>query len=208
MTKSTYKGPNIAVSNRYVDDHTSKVTFRRDVDRLFLEYTNLRMYLYNTYRSNFTNYETQQELLSYINEQFVKLTKEYDIHGPVDFPGYIKTKLTLRVRQVFVNNHFRDKARESVPRDENFIENILEADTAVEGTSIDDYDFLNYVFRNVKLNDLETFIIDKWLGPPITNVQLIREAVEKFGYSKGEVTKEICELKEFIRGRVKAYRRD
>src|SRR5690606_39735877 len=64
-----------------------------------------------SYAGSFADDATRRELRSYIDEQFVKLVKEYDINNPVDFPGYIDKKLKLRVKQTFIKNQFRSEER-------------------------------------------------------------------------------------------------
>ena len=98
--------------NRYVREQEGTGVFVRDVDRLYVQYTNLRHKVYNSYKDNFSDEATQQELKSYIDEQFVKLTKEYEINGDIDFPGYIKRMLNQRVRGTILKNKFRDNNRE------------------------------------------------------------------------------------------------
>lgn len=206
MTNKYNKGKPVRNGTRYVFDEDRERVFPRDVDRLFLEYTNLRMQLYNTYKRYFQNEETQDELMSYINEQFVKLTKEYDIHGPVDFPGYIKKKLTMRVQRVFVKNQFRDRSRETLTKEEGIIETILEGESEVDGTSVEDYDFLKFVFTGFRLDDVEKYIVDQWLSDePVTNHQIVKDVVDKFGLKRSEANRYMRELKECLKRRVEEY---
>jgi len=63
--------------NRFLtntDAHTG--VFLRDVDKLFVQYKNLRMSVYNQYKGYLPDAATRAELWSYISEQFVRLVKE------------------------------------------------------------------------------------------------------------------------------------
>ncbi|MGI4630682.1 hypothetical protein ACR2YW_28040, partial [Klebsiella pneumoniae] len=89
--------------NRYVIDIDGiPVDFERDLDSLLNRYKNLRWSLYHRYAGILSNDFERQELREYIDEQFIKLVKEYNIRSKVDFPGYIKAKLTLRVQNSYV----------------------------------------------------------------------------------------------------------
>lgn len=93
----------------------------RDAEALYHQYHNLIARLIKDEYSRFTYVDGSKtvtddirvaDLESYIQYQFVKLVKEYDVHSPVDFPGYIKSKLTLRTKHSFVKSYFKHQARE------------------------------------------------------------------------------------------------
>ena len=98
--------------------------YNRDVEELFKDYEPLRKVIWakNKYKflkeegsfsyshsqSGYTyNYADLDDLKSYIDTEFVRLVKEYDINGPIDFPGYISSKLTKRV----IGTHMQRRAR-------------------------------------------------------------------------------------------------
>src|SRR5699024_6887267 len=84
--------------NRFIKNTTETTgVFLRDVDKLMHQYTNLRLSVYSQYKEYLPDPVSQEELKSYIDEQYMRLVKEYDINGTVDFPWDIKTKLSMRV---------------------------------------------------------------------------------------------------------------
>jgi hypothetical protein len=141
--------------NRYLvntDEHTG--VFLRDVDKLMHQYRNLRMSVYNQYKDYLPDPISQNELRSYIDEQFVRLVKEYDINGPVDFPGYIKTKLTYRVKHSYIKGEYRDRQRVFVPKNDFDVSNLIERSPMMD-EELDYYEALEYALHDVELTDLE-----------------------------------------------------
>lgn len=145
--------------NRYVMN-TDEVTgvFLRDVDKLMHQYRNLRMSVYNQYKDYLSDPVSQSELNSYINEQFIRLVKEYDINGPVDFPGYIKTKLNYRVKHSYIKGEYRDRQRVFVPKNEFDVSNLIERNP-FRDEELDYYEALEYALDDVELNELEKEIL-------------------------------------------------
>lgn len=145
--------------NRYlVNTNEATGVFLRDVDKLMHQYRNLRMSVYNQFKEYMPDPISQSELRSYIDEQFVRLVKEYDINGPVDFPGYIKTKLTYRVKHSYIKGEYRDRQRVFVPRNEFDVSNLIERNP-VRDEELDYYEALEYALNNVKLTELEKEIL-------------------------------------------------
>lgn len=140
--------------------NTDEVTgvFLRDVDKLMHQYRNLRMSVYNQYKDYLSDPVSQSELNSYINEQFIRLVKEYDINGPVDFPGYIKTKLNYRVKHSYIKGEYRDRQRVFVPKNEFDVSNLIERNP-FRDEELDYYEALEYALDDVELNELEKEIL-------------------------------------------------
>lgn len=145
--------------NRFVMN-TDEMTgvFLRDVDKLMHQYRNLRMSVYNQYKDYLPDPVSQRELKSYVDEQFIRLVKEYDINGPVDFPGYIKTKLNYRVKHSYIKGEYRDRQRVFVPKNEFDVSNLIERNP-FKDEELDYYEALEYALNGVELNDLEKEIL-------------------------------------------------
>lgn len=145
--------------NRYVMN-TDEVTgvFLRDVDKLMHQYKNLRMSVYNQYKGYLSDPVSQAELESYINEQFIRLVKEYDINGPIDFPGYIKTKLNYRVKHSYVKSMYRDRQRIFVTKNDFDVTNLLEQVPTMD-EELDYYETLEYALQDVDFSALDKEIL-------------------------------------------------
>lgn len=145
--------------NRFlVNTNEATGVFLRDVDKLLHQYKNLRMSIYNQFKDYLPDPVSKSELKSYIDEQFVRLVKEYDINGPVDFPGYIKTKLTYRVKHSYIKGEYRDRQRVFVPKNDTDVFSLIEQHPSRD-EELDYYEALEYALHDVKLNDLEKEIL-------------------------------------------------
>lgn len=179
--------------------------YARDADRLYEEYTNLRMSLYNKYQGNFRNQETKNELMSYIDEQFVKLVKEYDINSPVDFPGYVKTKLTARVAYSFVRGKHRDNNREVIMREEGTLQQLLEQDGISEYHRLDMEDLLNHLFGSEDMSEASWDILAGWMEYK-TEREITVEVAERYGETYAYVDREKDRIKALIKKNLETYR--
>lgn len=194
--------------NRYVQAVDGRGVFPRDSDRLFLEYKNLRGKIYSDYRESFRDEATKQELRSYIDEQFIKLVKEYDINSPVDFPGYIKKKLGLRVKQTFVKNQFRDKGRESLTKNEGDIEGMLEGDADTYEVDNSDLDLLEFVFSHADFTEVQKDILDLWLTKRRTDKEIQETVSQRHGIKPKQVETDMSELRQFVLYKVELYNKE
>lgn len=118
----------------------------RDPEKLLEQYQPLINSVYSQFKGNFTHSIgpqsymqgargqtnkdipdtfAQSDLKSYINEQFLRLVKEYDPNGGVDFPGYIYAKLSRRVLGSYIHGRNRDNEREGVGVMDNQVERQL-----------------------------------------------------------------------------------
>lgn len=179
--------------NRFLTNteaHTG--VYSRDVDKLFIQYKNLRMSLYNQYKGYLSDNATRNELWSYISEQFVRLVLEYEVNGEVDFPGYIKNKLELRVKNSFIKSNYRDRNRIFVTKNDFDVTNLLEA-VETSDVDLDFYEVLEYVLQVANFDDIDKDILflmlqehtdsyiekemrKKYLSPDIT-VRVIRSKI-------------------------------
>lgn len=191
--------------NRFIyEPEDGSGVFARDVDRLFVEYANLRNKLYHKYKVNFNNEATRKELKSYIDEQFVKLVKEYDINNPVDFPGYVKKKLYARVSQAFVRGKQRVYGREILTSEENAIEETTEDINLNIHSDLEMQDLLSYIFKNVTLSDCEKDIVRGWLNYE-SDTSLKDQLSTKYNINPSDVASDIKQLKILVKNKIDEY---
>ncbi|UJJ74684.1 hypothetical protein Goe25_01350 [Bacillus phage vB_BsuM-Goe25] len=163
--------------NRFmVNTSESRGVFLRDVDKLMHQYRNLRLSVYNQFKGDLPDPVSQEELRSYIDEQFVRLVKEYDINGPVDFPGYIKTKLTYRVKHSYIKGEYRDRHRVFVTRNDFDVSNLLEKTPLID-EELDYYEVLEYALHDVTLTELEKEVLF-YILQEMTDAQIERKIRE------------------------------
>lgn len=176
--------------------------FHRDVDKLMHQYENLRLSVYGQYKGYLPDYITQQEFKSYIDEQFVRLVKEFDINGPIDFPGYVKTKLTYRVRS-YISGEYRDRQRVFVTRNDFDVTNLMERDPSND-EELDYYEALEYALSGVTLDNVERGILYLLLKE-LTNTQIEKEIRHEFASEKlssKTIREKIKRIQDFLRTRL------
>lgn len=97
--------------------------YPRDLSTMYKQYKHLREHIgkkeYERFIYHYANHTVVDkakidDLDSYINYEFIKLVQEYDPTSPVDFPGYIKSKLTLRTKHSYLKSYFKHMYRESL----------------------------------------------------------------------------------------------
>lgn len=192
--------------NRYIIDDSGTGVFARDCDRLFLEYTNLRKKLYNKHKDAFSDQAMQLELASYIDEQFIKLVKEYEINAPVDFPGYIKKKLTLRVEKAFMKSKFKDMDRERIPHKDNDILDLLEVQPDYAEGYAEDRELLEHVFEDgSQFTAVELDIIRMLLSLKYSDNKIIQTLSKKHGLEAREIGNIMAEVQDYVRFKVNDY---
>lgn len=191
--------------NRFVvntDENTG--VFLRDVDKLIHQYKNLRLSIFNQYKEYLPDLVSQEELRSYIDEQFVRLVKEYDINGPVDFPGYIKTKLTYRVRHSYIKGEYRDRQRVFVPKNDFDVSNLIDSNPTID-EELDYYAVLEYTLRDIELTDLEKEILFYMLQE-MTDSQIekkIKRDRKRERISSITIRESLKKMQDFLRTRLK-----
>jgi len=191
--------------NRYlVNTNEATGVFLRDVDKLMHQYRNLRMSIYNQFKEYMPDPVSQSELRSYIDEQFIRLVKEYDINGPVDFPGYIKTKLTYRVKHSYIKGEYRDRQRVFVPKNDFDVSNLIEKHPSNDA-ELDYYEALEFALSNVKLSDVEKEVLF-YILQEMTNSQIekkIKKNHPRERLSSATIRKTIEEMQDFLKTRLK-----
>lgn len=191
--------------NRYlVNTNEATGVFLRDVDKLMHQYRNLRMSIYNQFKDYMPDPVSQSELRSYIDEQFIRLVKEYDINGPVDFPGYIKTKLTYRVKHSYIKGEYRDRQRVFVPKNEFDVSNLIEKHPSNDA-ELDYYEALEFALSNVTLSDVEKEVLF-YILQEMTNSQIekkIKKNHPRERLSSATIRKTIEEMQDFLKTKLK-----
>ncbi|AID17841.1 RNA polymerase sigma factor [Bacillus phage JBP901] len=188
--------------NRFIvsTEETTGV-FIRDVDKLFHQYRNLRMSIYNQYKGYLSSDPiTQDELRSYIDEQFIRLVKEYDIGSDVDFPGYIKIKLHSRVKNSFIKSVFRDKQRVFVTRNSFDVSNLIEQNPCND-EELDYYVTLEYAIGGFKLSQMEKEVLF-YLLQELTDPQIeraIKDDHPRERISSATIRETIKDMSELLR---------
>lgn len=183
--------------NRFITETHGKGVFPRDVDRLYHKYSNLRYKVYNTHKDSFNSEASRKDLKSYIDEQFIKLTKEYDINGEVDFPGYIKKALNLRVRHSYVKGRFRDTARERLGTQDNEVELLLGIDDSSQA-DIEDAELIESLLSKANFSEIELAVFQQLIQGTVRDARIITELSENYGVSKKAVKDAIKNVREFV----------
>lgn len=190
--------------NRYVID-TDGVggVFQRDIDKLYHQFANLRHSIYQQHAWKFDSDIKREELKEYIDEQFVILTKEYSVNSPVDFPGYIKKKLTLRVGRSYVQNKLAKDRDEFLGSKDNTVE--LLAESSNEG--ITDSELYEYVIGEGNFNGVQYAILDKLLNDNFRyeDSRIVTIVSNEFKISREEVKEEFDELYEYVKFRCSKF---
>lgn len=191
--------------NRFsVNTEESTGVFLRDVDKLLHQYKNLRNSIYNQYKTYLADPVSRDELKSYIDEQFIRLVKEYDIGSDVDFPGYIKIKLTYRVKNSYIKSVFRDSQRVFVTRNAFDVSNLLEQNPSND-EELDYYETLEYALKGVELDDMEKQVLF-YIIQELSDVQIeqnIRDNYPNEKISSSLVRSKIKNMQTFLKTKLR-----
>lgn len=190
--------------NRYVVDMDGiPYEFGRDIDKLLNKYKNLRWALYHKYAGILAHDFEREELREYIDEQFIKLVKEYDIHSNVDFPGYIKAKLTLRVQNSYIKKNEKYKRNEMLGKKDYTVESLTEA----INSDFEDSELLSYVFDDIKFTTLQSELLKELLlnEDREDDAHVISQVANNLDIKRKDVAKELTELKDYVRFKLNAY---
>jgi hypothetical protein len=186
-----------------VNTNEATGVFLRDTDKLFHQYRNLRVSVFNSYKGYLPDRASQEELMSYIDEQFVKLIKEYDLQSPVDFPGYVKNKLENRVKHSFVRAEYRNRQRIFIPRNDFDVTNLMERNPLAD-EQLDYYETLQYVLQDVKMTHMERdmlfFMLQELNDTEIE--KRIREKYTREHLSSSYIRDTLKEVQDFVKSRL------
>lgn len=171
----------------------------RDVDTLYERYQPLRLALYRDYHSYLPNKASKEDLVSFINEQFVRLCYEFDVAGDMDFAGYIKTMLTLRVKHSFVDKEYRTRTKEPVGVEDDIRLQASETGVADEEFEKLRSEFVDMIMHNANLTDFDKEIIQLLMD--VKSVRVVESTLKKRykGLISGtEVVSRVQEVRAYI----------
>lgn len=184
------------IGSRYTPEG-SDTEYGRDVDRLYAQYKPLRLAIYKRVASRLYNQSDREDLISYINEHFVRLVKEYDVTNGVDFPGFIKTLLTFRAMNSFISSLNRVYNKEESSGIQEELEEKLgySEDSPSEYDIMEYYDdFVTYVLKNYKLTPIEVELLEGIITNE-RNVVLSRYLRRNYDMSQKEALETIKEFR-------------
>lgn len=141
----------------------------RDVDTLYERYQPLRLALYRDYHNYLPTKASKEDLVSFINEQFVRLCYEFDVAGDMDFAGYIKTMLTLRVKHSFVDKEYRTRTKEPVG-----VEDDIRLQASETGVADEEFEKLHTEFVDMLMSSAELTELDKEIIQLLIDVKSVR----------------------------------
>lgn len=189
----------IRTGNRFIQEAQGNTgVFPRDIDALFVQYENLRNKVYSVNATRCRTQAERNELRSYIDEEFIKISKEYEINGEVDFPYYVKTKLNSRVRGTFITKINRDSNREPLGATDEEVELIMDK----LNPSIDQEDLDRVVKRvayGVHLTDMEKDILTHIATTDWKQSELAKLMSKTYKVSQSEVKESIGDIIELVR---------
>lgn len=158
----------------------------RDLEALYDQYSKLRHKLLREEMSRFAYKDSVtgkivydkaevDDLKSYIDYQFIKLVKEYDPNSAVDFPAYIKSKLTLRTRHSYIKRYYSHYYRtHDLQKDNNKLVEETLHDQSMDNWLDNQDSALVHKVLTMELMPVEKDIINTWLQPPV-----VRESSNK-----------------------------
>lgn len=183
------------VGSRYTPAN-SEQEFSRDVDKLFVQFANLRKSLYRRLSKSVPSDADRDDLISYINETFVKLTKEYDPTSGVDFPGYIYKMLTMRTKALYVRPTNREHERQIATEDEELLGQ-LEGGAEDEVLEEDLEHLIKFVSSKVHLDDDDKYIMTL-IADGLTDVKISRILAEQYEITPAEAKEKLADIKEML----------
>lgn len=194
--------------------------YPRDLSTMYQQYRNLREHIgkeeYERFIYRYANHTVVDkakidDLDSYINYEFIKLVQEYDTTSPVDFPGYIKSKLTLRTKHSYLKSYFKHMYRESLTSTGAFSKEYENLPVPESSTELPPE--LYSKLTDKSLSALDRLIIECW-SEGLTNKQIYSIARSKglFKQSRGKLSSYTDNLKQALRNTLKesniSYRRE
>ena len=183
--------------SRFSFDTNSDMELIRDIDRNYSKYLPLRLAIYGSNLEVRGHRVDPTELTSYINEQFMRLTLEYDPSSPIDYPGYMKLMLPLRVRHSFVKPYLvQQGTEESTDSLEMFVKS---GTYGSSNNEINSLEIIEYAISELDLTKLDKQILEeviyektpreiaKDLSSPDHSEDEIKDAVKQLRKQLGEI---------------------
>lgn len=133
----------------------------RDVEALLNQYHKLINAIYQQNKVKMNDQSKRDELYSYIVNTFILLVKEYDPSSNVDFPGYIKIKLTLRTKHSYLKKKFNDMDKQKVEDADDPKTDIALRLKESQNDVIKDLAYGNPLTEDICDNVLESFILQE-----------------------------------------------
>jgi len=147
------------VPSRYTPAN-SEYEFTRDVDRQWLQFEPLRKSIYRKLAASVPSTADKEDLINFIDEQFVKLVKEYDPTSGVDFPGYISKMLLIRAKGLYVRPVNRGHEREAQTTDEEILSQIDDTVPVMKETAHEDItEILTYLGSRINLTPIDLKVV-------------------------------------------------
>lgn len=207
-------------SGNIVDNDTKMLA--RDVESLLLLYAPLRHSMYRQFQGFLPSHASKQDLSSFIDEQFVRLCYEFDVSGNVDFAGYIKIMLKLRVQYSFVGKEYKVRQKEALGRSEDLRVSMqaMDAEYNVDGFSTPDVgldildvemselqmEFMDFLTSSVTLDELDRDIIEAIFNED-SNIQIERAMYKKYRpmITHADSKLQVREVRDFLKIIVKEW---
>lgn len=181
--------------------------YPRDLSTMYKQYKHLREHIgkeeYGRFIHHYANYTVVDkakidDLDSYINYEFIKLVQEYDPTSPVDFPGYIKSKLTLRTKHSYLKSYFKHMYRESLTSTGVFSKEYENLPTPENLTELPPK--LYSKLTDNSLSDLDKLIIECWSeGLTTKQIYSITRSKGLFKQSRGKLSSYMDNLRQTLR---------
>lgn len=194
--------------------------YPRDLSTMYKQYKHLREHIgkkeYERFIYHYANHTVVDkakidDLDSYINYEFIKLVQEYDPTSPVDFPGYIKSKLTLRTKHSYLKSYFKHMYRESLTSTGAFSKEYENLPVPESPTELPPE--LYSKLTDKSLSALDRLIIECW-SEGLINKQIYAIARSRglFKQSRGKFYSYMDNLKQTLRSTLKesntSYKRE
>lgn len=211
MSNSSDLNTNLSYNSKRAKSAGSRYTpvnsdqeFARDIDTLYVKYANLRKSLYRRLAKSVPSDADRDDLISYINETFVKLVKEYDPTSGVDFPGYIYKMLPMRTKALYVRPTNREHERQVATEDEELLGKL---DTAEDDVLVEDLEHLiSYVSTQVHLTEEDKYIMTL-IADGLSDTKIGRILVEQNDdYDLAEGKHRVADVKEMLGYVLKDYK--
>ena len=158
----------------------------RDVEALWSQYEPLRNAIFAKHMYKFGSlnevgsptdliYDSAglEDLRAYIDTEFTRLVLEYDINGPIDFPGYIYKKLGKRVIGTHLSRRSRGILHETAGGDAND-EIFSSVEDPTDYSYIPDEDTKEYLFSKL-MYELASKELDNPLNVMIGDFMIEKE---------------------------------
>ena len=196
----------------------NNVKFVKDPEKLLHQYEHLIYSVAKQYTHQFKTEQDRKDLVAHIKSTFISLVIEYDPFSGVDFPGYIKAALNIRIRYSYVQVQLKKRYYESPMKandltEEEMVDYIafknnnaeynkngaianINSDGLIDDSLIDFFETLN---KEVKLDTLDYYILYSFFQGVYGVSQIVR-AISSIddSFSKYAIQAEVKEVKKLL----------